>query len=126
MIILLIVSAGIAWWLDDLRTTLILCALVLVNAIIGYLQEAKAERLLERLRNMVYAKAKALIDGAPQEIETTDIVPGDILVIAEGDAIPADIRLLEERNLQTNDFSLTGESNPKRKHIHKLNTEVEL
>lgn len=58
MIILLLVSAGIAWWLGDMRTTIILSALVLINARIGYSQEAKAERLLEKLKSMVQAKAK--------------------------------------------------------------------
>lgn len=75
---------------------------------------------------MVYAKAKVIINNEEQEIESSQLVPGDILVLNEGDALPADVRLIEERNLQTNDFSLTGESNPKRKHTYALTTEVEL
>lgn len=126
MIVLLIVSAWIARWLQDTRTTIILGALVLINAWIGYAQEAKAERLLEKLRNMVQAKAKIIDGGVTKELPSNQLVPWDILVLNEGDAIPADVRLIEERNLQTNDFSLTGESNPKRKHIHTIDSEVEL
>ncbi len=126
MIILLLVSSGIAWWLQDMRTATILAALVVINAWIGYNQEAKAERLLEKLKNMVQSYAKILVNGETQEISAFKLVPGDILVLNEGDAIPADVRLLEERNIQTNDFSLTGESNPKRKHVHTMNNEVEL
>lgn len=126
MIVLLICSAGIARRLGDTRTTIILTALVLINATIGYVQEAKAERLLEKLSKMVYAKAKIIVNNQPQEIETTQLVPWDILVLNEGDALPADVRVIDERNLQTNDFSLTGESNPKRKHVHALTSETEL
>lgn len=126
MIILLIISAWLAWRLNDLRTTTILLVLVLINARIGYNQEAKAERLLEKLKNMVQSHAKVVIDGKTQEILASQLVPGDILVLNEGDAIPADVRLFEERNLQTNDFSLTWESNPKRKHVHTIQSEVEL
>jgi len=126
MIILLIISAALARRLGDLRTATILLALVLVNARIGYHQEAKAERLLEKLKNMVQSHAKILVAGETQEILAEHLVPGDILVLNEGDAIPADVRIIEERNLQTNDFSLTGESNPKKKHVHTINDEVEL
>ncbi len=99
---------------------------MIINACIGYFQEAKAERLLEKLSTMVHAKAKVMIDGKEQEIESFQLVPGDILILNEGDALPADVRVLEERNLQTNDFALTGESNPKRKHIHTITNEVEI
>jgi P-type Ca2+ transporter type 2C len=126
MIILLLWSAGIARRLWDTRTTIILWALVFVNAIIWYFQEAKAERLLEKLSTMVHAKAKVIIEWEEQEIDSADLVPGDILVLNEGDALPADVRIIEERNLQTNDFALTWESNPKRKHVYALTEEVEI
>lgn len=126
MIILLLVSAGIAFALQDIRTATVLLAIVLINAWIGYRQEAKAERLLETLKHMVQSNAKIRVDSQVQEILAENLVPGDILVIQEGDTIPADMRIIEEHNLQTNDFSLTGESNPKRKHAHRIVNETEL
>lgn len=126
MIILLIVSAGISRYLGDVRTTIILAAIVIINALIGYLQEAKAERLLASLKKMVYSQAKVVERGELKEMSNELLVPGDIVHITEWDSIPADLRIIEQKNLQTNDFSLTGEPSPKKKHVHPLTDEVEI
>lgn len=75
---------------------------------------------------MIKAKAKIYVGGVLQEVESASLVPGDIVFLEAGDAVPADLRIIEEQNLQTNDFSLTGESNPKKKHAHAITQEVEL
>ncbi len=83
MIILLIVSSALAWYLDDTRTMIILLAIVLINALIGYVQEAKAERLLASLKKMVYSQAKVVENGQLKEMQNELLVPGDIVHIGE-------------------------------------------
>lgn len=126
MIILLLVSSLIAFYLDDARTGIVLIALVLFNTIIGFTQEYKAERIMESLDRLVVSTAKVKRDGVVSEIASTDLVVGDIVYIEEGDSVPADLRLIEESELSTNDFALTGESNPSRKFTHALDSNVEL
>lgn len=126
MILLLIVTALLARWLGELRTTIILWVIVLANAVIGYMQEAKAEKMLDSLQGMMYWEAKVMIDGVLAQSSATTLIPGDVIQLTEWDAVPADVRVISEMNLQTNDFSLTGESSPQKKHVHKINHEVVL
>ncbi len=126
MIILLLVSSVISFYLGDHRTSYVLIALVLFNTGIGFIQEFKAERVMESLDRLVVPEAKVLRDGNLQSLASTDLVPGDVVFIEEGDSVPADLRLLDEAELATNDFALTGESNPSRKFIHAISDEVPL
>jgi Ca2+-transporting ATPase len=115
LIVVLMVAAALAYYLDDLRGASILLAIILINAAIGVYQEYKAERLLERLRTLVKTRATVVRDGAPQEVDESGLVPGDIVMLEAGAAVPADLRLLESNEFATNDFSLTGESVPQDK-----------
>ncbi len=126
MIILLLASAVISVILQDGRTATVLLALVLFNTVIGFSQEFKAEKLMESLERLVVAEAKVLRDGTLGTIAAADLIPGDIVYIEEGDSVPADLRLLTEQELATNDFALTGESNPSRKFTHAISGNVEL
>lgn len=126
MIILLIISSGISFYLNDQRTAIILIAIVIINAVIGYVQEYKAEKVLESLKLVIHAQAKVMRHGEVIEINSSDLVPGDIAYIEAGDAVPADLRIIEEMNLATNDFALTGESNPTRKFTHMISADVEI
>lgn len=126
MLILLLVSAGLATYLEDYRTALILVIIVLVNAGIGFWQEFKAENIMSSLERLVVPTAKVYRDERLTEVPSADIVPGDVLYIAEGDSVPADARILSENELSTNDFALTGESNPSRKFSHALKNGTEL
>jgi Ca2+-transporting ATPase len=126
MIVLLLVSGVIALVLGDKRTALVLVGLVFFNTAIGFFQEFKAERLMESLERLVVPLAKARRDGKLEELASTDLVPGDVIYLQEGDSVPADIRLIEETEFSTNDFALTGESNPSRKFTHAIAGHVEL
>jgi Ca2+-transporting ATPase len=126
MILLLIGSAGIAFYLDDLRTGIVLIVIVLINAIIGFSQEFKAERIMESLEKLVVQETKAFRDGELKTIPASLLVPGDIIFISEGDSVPADARIIEDTELATNDFALTGESNPSRKFTHAIDGDVEI
>lgn len=126
MIVLLLVSAVISLILDDSRTAIVLLALVLFNTIVGFSQEYKAEKLMESLEKLVVNETKAIRGGTLATISSAELVPGDIVYIEEGDSVPADLRMIKEYELSTNDFALTGESNPSRKFTHSISGNVEL
>lgn len=116
MIIVLLVAALIAGviareWTD----AIIILAVVILNAIFGVFQESKAEGAIEALKKMATPKARVKRDGAIKEVASTELVPGDIVVIEAGDVVPADLRLYETTTLQIEESSLTGESIPVQK-----------
>lgn len=126
MIVLLLASSALSMYLGDVRTSLVLLLLVLFNTTIGFLQEFKAERTLQALEKLVVARARVLRSGHALEVDSTELVLGDIIRIEAGDSVPADIRIISEEELSTNDFALTGESNPTRKFKHALSANVPL
>lgn len=126
MIGLLLASSAISFYLGDKRTALVLLALVFFNTTIGFLQEFKAEKLIESLEKLVVAKTKVHRGNEELEIASSELVVGDIVRIEAGDNVPADLRIISEDELSTNDFALTGESNPTRKFKHAISAEVPL
>lgn len=126
MILLLMGCAALSFITEDRNTGIVLIALILFNTIIGFTQEFKAEKLMESLEKLVVPEAKVLRAGALEEVASANLVPGDIVYIEEGDSVPADLRVVEESELSTNDFALTGESNPSRKFTHAISASVEL
>ena len=112
---LLVVAAALAYYLGDIRGASVLVAIILVNAAIGFFQEQKADRLLDRLKTLISAQATVMRDDARSEVQEIDLVPGDIVFLEAGDAVPADIRLIETFEFATNDVILTGESLPQAK-----------
>jgi Ca2+-transporting ATPase len=126
MIILLTGSSIIALLLEDGRTAVVLILLVLLNTTIGFFQEFKAERIMESLQRLVVPDAQVLRDGRLETRPSTQLVYGDVVYIEEGNSVPADIRILSEQELSTNDFALTGESQPTRKFTHAIAGQTEL
>jgi Ca2+-transporting ATPase len=126
MIVLLVMSAAIAGYLGDTRTAVVLAAIVLFNTTIGFLQEFKAEKVMESLEKLVVATAHVRREGQMLEVASSELVPGDVVYIEEGDSVPADLRTMIEEELSTNDFALTGESSPARKFIHAISADVPL
>lgn len=120
MIILLIACAGISLYLGDIRTAGILVAIVIINAMIGFIQEFKADKVMDSLKSLMVPEAKVYRNGQLETIMASHLVPGDIIYVEEGDSVPADGRILEENEVSTNDFALTGESNPCRKFTHVI------
>ena len=104
----------------NLKVALAVFAVVLLNAVIGFWQEYRAERTAEALRRLLPAHARVLRDGAPEEVAAEALVPGDVVLFAEGDAVSADCRLLEAFDLATSDAALTGESDPVRRHAERM------
>lgn len=126
MILLLLASAGLSFYLGDSRTGIVLLAIVTFNVAIGFLQEFKAERLISSLKKLVVTKARVLRDGKEIQKASAELVVGDIVYIEAGDNVPADLRILTEKELSTNDFALTGESNPTRKFTHAIGKHIPL
>jgi len=120
MVILLIVAGGISYFIGNYRDGTIMFIIVVINAIIGFIQEFKAGKILDKLKDLIKSPASVMIDGKLSEIPQDELVPGDIIKVETGDKIPADIRVLESFNLETNDFSLTGESMPQEKHSNAI------
>lgn len=112
LVLLLIVSAIIAYLLGEKIDSLVIIAIVLLNSLLGFFQEYKAERTLRILRKYVTLKSKVIRHGEKIEIDAKEIVPGDIVYLNIGDVIPADIRLIKVDELSTDEASLTGESLP--------------
>ncbi|MCG6985301.1 MAG: HAD-IC family P-type ATPase [Thiocapsa sp.] len=95
----------------------IIFGVVLINALLGFIQEGKAEKALESIRNMLSAEARTLRGGETRLIPAEELVPGDVVLLESGDKIPADLRLVEAKNLRTEEAALTGESVPADKSI---------
>jgi magnesium-transporting ATPase (P-type) len=95
-------------WLD----AAVIFGVVLLNTLIGFIQEGKAEKALDSIRNMLSAEARTLRGGEPRMIPAEELVPGDVVLLESGDRVPADLRLTEVKNLRTEEAALTGESVP--------------
>jgi P-type Ca2+ transporter type 2C len=116
-LLLVAVAVSLVAWLleggEDVPFEVVVISLILVaNALLGYVQEARAEQAVAALQRMAAATAGVVRDGAVQRVPTTQIVPGDVLVLSEGDAVAADARLVEAASLTVAEASLTGESEP--------------
>ncbi len=124
--IMLIVTAGISFLIQNYRDGLVMLAIVIVNVIFGFFQENKAEEIMSSLRRLVQSPAKVYRDGEIVEMTQQKLVPGDIIRLEEGDKVPADIRVIESFNFRTNDVALTGESMPQEKHSNVIKEERSL
>jgi Ca2+-transporting ATPase len=112
MILLLVLAAAISGWLGDLVDTLVIGALVLLNAAMGMIQEYRAERAIRALKEMSAPAALVLRDGEQKEIAAADLVPGDVVLLDAGRRVPADLRLIQSIALRIDEAALTGESMP--------------
>jgi magnesium-transporting ATPase (P-type) len=117
-----IVTGALGHWVD----TAVIVGVVVINALIGFLQEGKAERALDAIRNMLSVQALALRDGRRITIPAEDLVPGDVVLLHSGDKVPADIRLTHVKNLQVQEAALTGESSAVSKQTEAVAEESQL
>jgi len=123
--VLLAAAAGTAFlqhWVD----TGVIIGVVLINAIIGFIQEGKAEQALDAIRNMLSPKAQVLRDGQRHTIPADELVPGDMVFLQAGDKVPADLRLLRAHNMRIDEAMLTGESVAVDKHTDPVAEDADL
>lgn len=112
MVIILIVAAVISAFVGEVTDTIIILAIVILNAVLGTVQEHRAEESLAALKKMAAPAAKVIRGGMTDVIPAVDLVPGDVVVLEAGDFVPADIRLIETANMSIQESALTGESMP--------------
>ena len=110
LVVILIVAAVISMFSGNAESTVVILAVIIMNAVLGTVQHQRAEKSLESLRALSSPSAKVLRDGQKVEIEARHVVPGDILLLEAGDLVAADGRVLNSYSLQVNESSLTGES----------------
>ncbi len=119
-VILLICASIISLFLHEYVESIAMFSLILLSAILGFIQEYRAEKAMEALQKRSSLYAKVLRNGNIVKVPAKDIVPGDIVLLEAGDVVPADLRLFECSNLQIDESSLTGESVPPKKHTEHL------
>ncbi|MBT1704413.1 cation-translocating P-type ATPase [Chryseosolibacter indicus] len=115
MIVVLLVAAVIAGVAGDLTDTIIIAVIVVLNAVVGFVQENKAEKAMEALKKISALQAHVRRDGKLITLPSSELVPGDIIELEAGNVVPADIRVLEAHSLKVNESALTGESVPAEK-----------
>lgn len=133
MVLILLIATGIAfasWWLEGAEgfpsDGVVILAIVVANAILGFSQEYQAERTIEELQKSTAAKAKVVRDGKEMTVEQSELTLGDIVTLHEGDKVPADLILLKASHLQANESMLTGESVPVSKEVGPVEQDAPL
>ncbi|MBT9537856.1 MAG: calcium-translocating P-type ATPase, PMCA-type, partial [Nitrospirae bacterium] len=124
MILILIGAAIISGIIGEPADTIAIIVIVVLNAVIGFIQEYRAEKAMAALKKMAAQIATVIRDGKPANIPAVEIVPGDIVLLEAGKVVPADMRLIETAQLKVEEAALTGESIPAEKHIKALHDEM--
>jgi Ca2+-transporting ATPase len=120
MVLVLLAATVVSGLLGEIADAITILAILIINAILGFVQEYRAERSMESLRSLTAPEARVLREGIEQRIPATDVVPGDIVLLEAGDRIPADVRWIQSVNMQVEESALTGESVPVAKSILPL------
>ncbi|UCE28035.1 MAG: cation-translocating P-type ATPase [Candidatus Coatesbacteria bacterium] len=120
LVLILIAACIVSAFLGEFLDSLAILAIVLLNGILGFVQEYRAERSLKALRELAAPKATVIRDGREILVDSSMIVPGDLVIVGAGDRIPCDLRLVEEHSLEADEAALTGESEPVQKNAEAV------
>lgn len=124
MVYILIAAALISYYYDHLLDVYVILVVIAINTVVGFFQEFRAEKSVQALKQLMIPKAKVLRGGQTEEVSAHELVPGDVIILEEGNLIPADSRLIMIKNFQTTEASLTGESLPIDKQLDPLPDET--
>lgn len=111
MILVLVVAAVISAFIGEVSDTIVIIVIIILNAVVGFIQEYRAEKAMDALRKMAAPTSTLIRNGSTIQLPSAELLPGDIVLLEAGNMVPADIRLLESHSLKINEASLTGESN---------------
>lgn len=125
-IILLLIAAIISFFVDGMNQSLLLLTIVLVNVFLGFFQEYKADRAISELKRTFQSETRVIRNGGVRTIPSAELVSGDVVLLEQGDKVPSDIRVSQSVSMQTNEASLTGESEPISKHSKTIQKDVSL
>jgi len=125
MVLVLLAATAVSGLLGEWADAVTIAVIVLLNAVLGVVQEYRAERSMEALRSMTAPEARVIRDGMERKIPAAELVPGDIILLEAGDRVPADVRVIRAVDMETVEAALTGESTPVTKHSVPLDREVE-
>jgi Ca2+-transporting ATPase len=120
LVYILLFAVGVTAFLGEWVDSSVIFGVVFINAMVGFLQEAKAEKAIEALAKMVTTETTVRRDGRKLRLHSEELVPGDVVLLQSGDRVPADLRLFHVRNLHVDESALTGESLPVAKHAGAL------
>ncbi|MFA4885645.1 MAG: cation-translocating P-type ATPase, partial [Desulfotomaculaceae bacterium] len=120
MVLVLLAATAVSGFLGEYADAVTIMIIVVVNAVLGFVQEYRAERSLEALKKLTSPEARVIRNGQEHRVQTAELVPGDIVVLEEGDKVPADLRLLKTSSLEIEESALTGESLPVPKDVTAL------
>ncbi|MBK8845883.1 MAG: cation-translocating P-type ATPase [Bacteroidetes bacterium] len=120
MILVLIAAAVISGILGDITDTVIILVIIIINAVVGFIQEYRAEKAMEALKQMAATTARILREGKVIDIPASDLVPGDVVLLEAGNIIPADVRFFETHQVKVDESALTGESHNVEKNSDEL------
>lgn len=126
MVLILILAAFVSALLGEVTDSVVIFAIVILNAVLGFVQEYKAERAMEALKKLAAPAAKVIRNGRPMTISSFALVPGDVIMLETGDSVPADCRILESVQMKIDESALTGESVPVKKLADVLQENVPL
>jgi Ca2+-transporting ATPase len=120
LVYILLIAGAVTAFLGEWVDSSVIFGVVLINAIVGFLQEAKAEKAIDALAKMLPIETTVRRDGRKQRVHSEELVPGDVVLLQSGDCVPADVRIFHVRNLHVDESALTGESLPVAKHPDPL------
>lgn len=123
MILILLAAAVISAIIGEATDTVVIIVIVVLNAVIGFFQEYRAEKAMQALKQMSTTQAKTLRNGSVLSLPATELVPGDVVLLEAGNAVPADIRIIESVNLKIEEAALTGESQAVEKIVAAIETD---
>lgn len=120
MVLILLAATAISGFLGEYADAVTIMVIVVINAVLGFIQEYRAERSMEALKQLTAPEARVIRGGQERKVPAVELVPGDIVLLEEGDRVPADLRLLRAVNLEIEESALTGESAPVKKQEEAL------